>query len=507
MLFSAGVVSDSIVDSEASIVVVGSGPAGAAATALLTAAGVDVTLLESGVRREALGLTLRIGGLTIARVHRELPQRTEDVVAAGEPGALLFEDLAPGGLTNHWSCAVPRFSPNDFLDARRAGDEFTWPIDYDDLVPWYERIEPLLCISGSRSSVAQLPAGKVQHSRSLEPSWKPIADAALGQGRGVVPVPYAYGARTTLTLSGTVFNAFVRLVKPARRSGHLTIRYGSSVTQLEWSGVNRRVEAVTVRDTRTGSTHRIRCRAVVLAAGAINTAKILLQSTTSDFPEGLGNTEGVLGRYLHDHPLGKLDVKVASPIGFHPAAYVTRAALDRTAPLFAAACLQWSGANYLARSVLRGHPGRLDTCGFNIFGTMPPSPQNFVALNSALTSDGSPGLALKIHHPPESARTLVVARDQLLDFLDTANFAPRPQFWEISPPGTAVHYAGTCRMHASRQFGMLDRWSRLHAVRNVVVADSAAFTTGPEKNPVLTAMALSARASQRLIDDLCAGDI
>ena len=62
-------------------------------------------------------------------------------------------------------------------------------------------------------------------------------------------------------------------------------------------------------------------------------------------------------------------------------------------------------------------------------------------------------------------------------------------------------------MHASRQFGMLDRWGRLHAVRNVVVADSAAFTTGPEKNPVLTAMALSARASQRLLDDLCAGDI
>ena len=60
-------------------------------------------------------------------------------------------------------------------------------------------------------------------------------------------------------------------------------------------------------------------------------------------------------------------------------------------------------------------------------------------------------------------------------------------------------------MHASPKFGMLDRWSRLHAVQNVVVADSAAFTTGPEKNPVLTAMALAARASQRLVDDLRAG--
>ncbi len=70
-----------------------------------------------------------------------------------------------------------------------------------------------------------------------------------------------------------------------------------------------------------------------------------------------------------------------------------------------------------------------------------------------------------------------------------------------------MHFAGTCRMHASPQFGMLDKWSRLHAVPNVVVADSSAFTTGPEKNPVLTAMALAARASQRLVDDMRSGTI
>jgi choline dehydrogenase-like flavoprotein len=62
-------------------------------------------------------------------------------------------------------------------------------------------------------------------------------------------------------------------------------------------------------------------------------------------------------------------------------------------------------------------------------------------------------------------------------------------------------------MHASPQFGMLDRWNRMHAAPNVVVADSAAFTTGPEKNPVLTAMALAARAGDRLADDLRTGAI
>jgi choline dehydrogenase-like flavoprotein len=290
------------------------------------------------------------------------------------------------------------------------------------------------------------------------------------------------------------------------RSGHLTIRYDARVDQLEWSGAGKRVEAVIVRNTRTGATDRIRCRAVILAAGAINTAKVLLQSTSNDFPHGLGNTHDVLGRYLHDHPLGKVDIEVATPIGFHPAAYITRMPLDRTAPLYAASCLQWSGTNYLARSVLAGNPGRLTECGFNVFGTMAPLRDNFVALNSSRPSaDGTPGLTLNIHHPPEAEQTLIATRDQLLALLTAAKLQPRTRLWLVDPVGSAVHYAGTCRMHASPEFGMLDRWSRLHAVRNVMVADSAAFTTGPEKNPVLTAMALSARASQRLVDDFRAG--
>jgi choline dehydrogenase-like flavoprotein len=162
----------------------------------------------------------------------------------------------------------------------------------------------------------------------------------------------------------------------------------------------------------------------------------------------------------------------------------------------------------LVRSLVSGHPRRLTTVGFNIFGTMAPDTANHVALDpSHRSSDGTPGLVLNVRHPPESARTLVAARDQLISLLAAAKLRPRIRYWAIDPVGGAVHYAGTCRMHNSPAFGMLDRWSRLHAVQNVVVADSAGFTTGPEKNPVLTAMALSARASQRLIDDLRTGTI
>jgi choline dehydrogenase-like flavoprotein len=475
---------------------------------VLTRAGIDVTLLEAGQAHTARGFTARVAGLTVARLGRPLAPRSEGVIVTGDPGALLYEDLSPGGLTNHWSCAVPRFSREDFLDARRAGEAYVWPVDYDELVPWYEFVERMLYIAGASDDVPHLPASNVSHARSLAHTWRPVADAARLEGRGLVPIPYAYGSSTTLTFSGSVFNSFVRIVKPAQRSGHLVIRCGARAISLEWSSTAKGVRAVIVRDARTGVDHRLPCRAVVLAAGAINTAKLLLLSTHADFPVGLGNTHGVLGCYLHDHPLGKVEIDLASPVSFQPPAYLTRAPLERSLPLYAAACLQWGGVRLFASSLLSGHPGRLRSCGFNVFGTMAPSKANFVALDPAHPSvDGTPGLVLHINHPPESAQTLLAARDQLMELLRSARLQPQLRKWIIDAVGSSVHYAGTCRMHASPHFGMIDRWSRLHAVPNVAVADSSAFTTGPEKNPVLTAMALAARASQRLADDLRGGVI
>ena len=493
---------------EGRVVVVGSGPAGAAAIARLAEAGVPVTLLEAGRKRAALGLTVRVAGLTVARIHRELKSRSEGLVVNGVPEPVLFEDVAPGGLSNHWSCAVPRFSRQDFLDARRAGDSYSWPIDYDDLVSSYEWVEPLLRISGSNADVPQLPACRVRRIRAVHRTWKAVAELAAAEGQGLVAVPYTYGAETTLTLSGTVFNSFVRLIEPARRTGDVVVRYGARVTRLEWSGTHQRVTGVIFRDARTGADHRVPCRAVVLAAGAVNTAKLLLQSTDRDFPHGLGNTEGVLGRYLHDHPVAKVELALGSPLSFRPAAYLTRAPLESSMPLYAAACLQWGTVPMLAKTLLSGQPGRLPSAGFNIFGTLPPAPENFVAIEpSQLAQDGTPKLVLNIHYPPQTEQTLLAARDRLVALLDRAHFRPKIQKWWLEGAGSAVHYAGTCRMHASSKFGMLDSWGRLHAVRNVIVADSAAFTTGPEKNPALTAMALAARASARLAEDLRSGAI
>jgi choline dehydrogenase-like flavoprotein len=244
---------------------------------------------------------------------------------------------------------------------------------------------------------------------------------------------------------------------------------------------------------------------VVVAAGAVNSAELLLRSACPEFPEGLGNAHGVLGRYLHDHPLAKLVVDLNTPVSIHPACYITRPDLARSPALYAAAGMQWSGAAIYARSVLERKPGRLPWIGFSIFGTMLPSPDNWVALGRPQTHGSS--LELHIRHEPKALEVLEQTRDDILKLLEDAGMEPSARVFDVEAVGNSNHYGGTCRMHASPRYGVLDAMNRVHGVRNLVVADSAAFTTGPEKNPVLTAMALSARASNRLAEELKRGDL
>jgi choline dehydrogenase-like flavoprotein len=462
-------------------------------------------VLEAGSERSALGLTVRVRGFTVLKYRRPLKQN-DHFTPTADPKALLFEELAPGGLSNHWSCAVPRFAPEDFADARRAGEAWAWPISYDDIAPWYDRVEPLLHIAGGTREHAQLPAGKVRDARTLRADWSSIAAEAERAGRTLAPMPYAYGAESGLTPSGTAFNSFVRLIKPELRSGRLAMRFNARAVRLEWSRDQRRVTAVIVRDTRTGSEGRLPCRAVVVAAGAIRTPELLLASADAEFPDGLGNTHGVLGRYLHDHPLGKLVVDLNAPISVHPPLYLTRPNLARTPPLYAAACMQWSGTETLVESARRGQLARLPWVGFSVFGTMAPTSDDWVAIDKSPSSAGG-RLDLHVRHPAAARAALDQARDDMLDILTRAGLGPRLRNWHVEPVGESKHYGGSCRMHESPRFGMVNAWSRMHAVRNVAVADSAVFTTGPEKNPVLTAMALAARAAHKLTDDIHAGDL
>ena len=484
------------------VIVIGTGPCGAAAAAELHRGGIEVVVLEAGAPDSANGLVMRAAGLTIARLRRSLAPAQRNT-GAGITGPAWFTELSAGGLSNHWTCAVPRFDPQDFHEGERLGERYRWPISYEDLAEHYPRMERVLSIAGPGEDVPWMPGGVVSHKVPLASDWKAVEVQARARGHGLAALPMSYGEGWTFTRSGTPFNSFVRLLGRIPRTPRFQVFFGARALRLEWSGAQRRVTHVVYRDAKTGTEHRLAASAVVVGAGALHSTRLLLESTSADYPQGLGNTEGVLGRYLHDHPLGKVALELSRPLSIHPPVCLTRGPYDSAPPLRASQGVLWGGTVPRIRSWVSRTPGRSLQVGFNFFGTLPPEEKHGVRLApDRRDADGVAGLDLSIDFDAQTQVLLEGTRDRLLEILDAAGHRAAVKFWTISEIGASVHYGGTVRMHASPRYGMLDAWNRLHAVPNVLVVDSSAFTTGPEKNPTLTAMALASRAAERLAKDL-----
>jgi choline dehydrogenase-like flavoprotein len=141
-----------------------------------------------------------------------------------------------------------------------------------------------------------------------------------------------------------------------------------------------------------------------------------------------------------------------------------------------------------------------------VFGTVVPTEQNCVRPHPTLVDEfGQPKLEVSLTYSDAEMKNVNVAIERFMEVLDAAGLPcrfPPPTALRPDVPGSSVHFGGTVRLHDSPSYGMLDRYNRLHAVPNVLVVDASAFTTGVEKNPTLTAMALAARAAEQLSSDL-----
>lgn len=481
--------------------VIGSGPAGSMAALTLLKHSIPVTMLESGQSVPG-GLLVRAMGKNVYRRRPKLGSRI-DHVATGDPDARWTHTLEPGGLSNYWTGAVPRFATQDFTEGERLHERYRWPISYDELAPYYDQVEREMRVVGGVDNVPNLPAPAVGGGRHLPGDWRRVATGAERFGHGLVPLPLAAGPEWHVARGGTAFNSFTRIVRRLRGEPHFELLLGAHVLRLEWSGSRRRVTSVMYFDRAARTQRRAIGAAVVVAAGALASTKLLMDSDCHDFPEGLGNTEGLLGRYLHDHPHDwwVLEVEPALSRLSH-AAYLTRAPYAESPPLLAASSTL--GNTSTVDKVLAVTRLRTKTFGVNVFGTVVPEYHNHVSLwPNAKDEFSLPLLDLHIRYGDDVPKTMATARQRVLEIVEAAGHRAtvrwsQPEF----VPGTSVHYGGTVRMHRSPQHGMLNAWNRLHAVSNVVVADASAFTTGVEKNPALTLAALAARAAARLADDL-----
>jgi choline dehydrogenase-like flavoprotein len=144
-------------------------------------------------------------------------------------------------MSSHWAGAVPRFAPEDFCEGERLHERYRWPIAYEDLAPYYERIERLIGVTAARRDVAAQPAPAVAHERRRPKDWELVAKRAEAAGHGFTPLPVAHGPRWAVRRTGVGFNSFTDIVEPLQRSPHFRLLLGSHALRLEWSGDLQRV--------------------------------------------------------------------------------------------------------------------------------------------------------------------------------------------------------------------------------------------------------------------------
>ncbi len=483
------------------VVVIGSGPAGAMAAHELIRNGIAVTMLESGTEFQG-GLLVRLMGRNLLR--KVPPMRPNDgFTVSGDDKTNWHMNLAPGGLSCQWTGAVPRFAPEDFTEGERLDARYRWPISYSDIAPYYDRAERLLQITGERLDVPNLPAGTVAFPHHLPQSWQGVAKVARSHGQGFTVMPLADGPQNMVARRGTAFNSFTAIVRKLMRSPNFQLLTGAHALQLEWNGEKKRVTAVVFHDRANACKRRLEASAVVVACGALSSTKLLFDSACSDFPDGLGNAEGVLGCYLHDHPREWWSFELDKPITLlAPAAYLTRLPHATSKPLMANS---WTlGVVTTKDKILSRFGGQGKTVGVQVFGSMVPKAHHRVRPADKKTDTfGLPILDICIQFDDEVIANMVRARGHLMSVMEAAGY--RAKLHDVVPqlfPGSAVHYGGTARMHGSRQYGMLDARNRIYDVSNVAVCDASCFTTSSEKNPTLTVMAIAARAAEYLATDL-----
>jgi choline dehydrogenase-like flavoprotein len=486
---------------ERQVVVIGSGPAGAAAARELLLNGIAVTMLESGLGFQG-GLLVRVGGKNL---FRHTPSLGEDAGhwVSGDPQTACYVKHALGGLSNNWTGAVPRFAPEDFTEGERLHERFMWPISYADLVPYYEKMERLLAITADTRDAPQLPGGYAAYGSRIPDDWQDVERAASRFGQGFTTYPLADGPPNMLVRRGTAFNSYSCIIRPLLHMPNFQLQTGAHALQLEWSTAKQKVDGVVYFDRRTGRMNRIGASAVVLACGPLGSTKLLHNSVSSDFPHGLGNEQGLLGHFLHDHPREWWPFHLDRPLTLlGPPAHLTRLPYDSSPPLMATS---WTLGTASYQDSFRSRFGLKGTAvGVQMIGTMIPSEACF-AKPSATRKDefGLPVLDVCIRYSDAEVDNVVRARQHLMNVLaDAGCHATLGKIFPSLFPGSVAHYGGSARMHAKPAYGVVDSWNRVYGASNVLACDAACFTTAAEKNPTLTVMAIAARAATRLAHDL-----
>jgi choline dehydrogenase-like flavoprotein len=439
-----------------------------------------------------------------------------------------------GGRSIMWGRHSYRLSDLDFEANKKEGIAVDWPVRYKDISPWYDYVESYIGVSGENLGLSQLPDGKFLPPMELncvedhlkQSIAKNFNDRVLTAGRvahitgnqefeGRSPCQYRNRCIRGCPY-GAYFSSNASTLPAAEKTGNMTLRPNSIVSEVVYDPNTKLATGVKVIDTETKETFEYKANVVFLCASAIASTSILMQSKSDAFPDGLGNASGELGHNVMDHHFkagasGKLD-------GFQDSYYKGRKPNGIYLPRFrnikdnenlgftrgygyqgGASRGDWSNtvaeAGYgkeLKEAIVQ--PGGWNM-GLMGFGETLPYHDNKMTLDyNNLDEWGLPTVTFDAEFKENE---LLMRKDmvsQAVAMLEKGGFKDIREDDDIGAPGLGIHEMGTARMGSDRKTSVLNGNNQVHDVPNVYVTDGAFMTSSACQNPSLTYMAFTARA-------------
>ena len=555
------------------VIVVGSGAGGGMATKVLSDAGLKIALIEAGPYfdpanpdqmtqmkwpwespRRGSGTTRAFGDFHMSYGHWKV--EGEPYTIEKETSFKWWRSRMLGGRTNHWGRISLRFGPKDFKSKDYDGLGENWPISYDDIKPYYDKLDKLIGVFGTKENIFNEPDGfflpppkprlhelfYIKGARksgvTVIPSRLSILTKRINNTRGVC---FYCGQCDRSCSVYADFSSSSCYVIPSLKGGMVDLYTNSMVVEVKTDN-NGKATGVSYINKENGREYSIRGKVVVLAASACSSARILLNSKSKAHPNGLGNSSNLIGKYLHDSTGTGRSVFIPDLInrkiynedgvgGMHvyspwwldnkkldfPRGYHIEIGRSFTMPEYGFGYnpnelnrffgLKVGGYGDKLREDVKKYYG--STIGLSGRGEAIPRKDNYCEIDHD-TKDkwGIPVLKFRYKWSDHEIKQVKHMHDTFEELaynmggIALGNKPTKGQNYGISAPGEIIHEVGTTRMGNDPYNSVVNKYERLHDVDNVYVVDGGPFVSQADKNPTWTIMALSWRTSEYIIDQL-----
>lgn len=449
-----------------------------------------------------------------------------------------------GGKSIMWARQVQRWSQYDFEGPARDGFAVDWPIRYNDLEPWYTYVEQFVGVSGNKDGLDTLPDGdflKPWESNVVEEYFsaemkKHYDDRHVIYGRCAhltESKPQFVEQGRGLCMSrricqrgcplGGYFNANSTLIPWALKTGNLTLKPNSVVHSVLYDETLQKAIGVRVIDAKTKESQDYFAKVVFVTAATLNTNLILLNSKSKRFPNGLGNDNGLMGKYIAFHNY-RATIN-AQYKGFPDRTIEGAKPTSHYVPRFRNVYKQETdflrgyaagfGASPERETDREGFGQNLkdqllqtkETGVWNVnshmMGETIPKASNQVSLDHEKVDEwGIPLLNIDVDYDENDEKMIQDFFEQFTEMFTKAGFVNIQTNDNKRRPGNDIHEMGGVRMGKDPKTSLLNGWNQLHECKNVFVTDGACMTSTSTQNPSLTFMAITARAANYAIEQM-----